>query len=230
MSPPSQSAMVAAKRRTARRALTVSLVGIASFTVLALLVTQSSAFHDVDEAVSASIRERCEPRAEFFAAITKFGNPLPVAIVTTGVFAALLASKRRLEAGWLAATVAGGWLASVLAKAVTARVRPAGVSLIPLPDEPSFPSGHATTAGVLFGSLALLAVRDLKSVWLRALAVGGSVFMILAIGLSRVVLGVHFLADVVAGWVLAASWLGLTTWQALEIEARRLEEAGDETL
>lgn len=60
-----------------------------------------------------------------------------------------------------------------------------------------FPSGHAIAATVIYGGLvvALDRARDPRAVGLAALAA-------LAIGLSRVVLGVHYLGDVLAGWAV----------------------------
>jgi undecaprenyl-diphosphatase len=212
-------------RTAARTALVVSVVGFVGFALVTLLVATWPAFEERDQAVSEAIRERCAPTAGFFRAVTTTGNALPVAIVTTAVFAVLLAMKRRIEAIWFASTIGFGWLLSQVMQAIVSRARPSGVALIPLPDQPSYPSGHATTAGVLFGSLAILAVRHVESLVLRIAAVAAAAFMVLAVGISRVCLGVHFLADIVGGWLLAAGWLGLTTWAALEAESRT--EAGE---
>ena len=64
----------------------------------------------------------------------------------------------------------------------------------------SFPSGHCATAASMYGSLA----REVKKRWMRTLAV----VMILLIGLSRFVAGVHYPTDVLAGWAvgLVAVW------------------------
>src|SRR5262245_2339674 len=68
---------------------------------------------------------------------------------------------------------------------------------VPMPYQPSFPSGHAlrsmailTTAGFLYGSL-------LGARWLGAVGI----LLSLAIGLTRPYLGVHYPLDVIAGWV-----------------------------
>lgn len=67
-----------------------------------------------------------------------------------------------------------------------------------------FPSGHAIAATIVYGGavVALGRVRD-------PLAVGLAGFAALAIGLSRVVLGVHYLGDVLAGWAVGLVALGL---------------------
>jgi undecaprenyl-diphosphatase len=65
----------------------------------------------------------------------------------------------------------------------------------------SFPSGHAL--GVTVGVLSLLTVLlpVVRSRWRTALVVGGAV-AVLAIGVGRVALNVHYPSDVVAGWAL----------------------------
>lgn len=84
---------------------------------------------------------------------------------------------------------------------------PEAVRLIPLENDPyGFPSGHAVAAVVVYGGL--LAVRDRLDDW-RALL--GVVLLVEMIGLSRVVLGMHYVGDVVVGTllgltVLAAAW------------------------
>jgi undecaprenyl-diphosphatase len=79
------------------------------------------------------------------------------------------------------------------------------VSAIPIPGSPSFPSGHASGSVVTFGVLAALAAERWPArrfvFWSLAAALA------LAIGASRVVLDVHYLTDVLAGWCLGLAWL-----------------------
>ena len=71
----------------------------------------------------------------------------------------------------------------------------------------SFPSGHALSAFCFCGALALLARWwPVASPGRLAVAVAGAV-MTLGIGWSRLYLGVHYLSDVVGGYVIGAAWL-----------------------
>ena len=70
------------------------------------------------------------------------------------------------------------------------------------------PSGHAQGAVVLWGLLALHAVSRGARRWIWAPAA----LLMLAIGLSRVYLGVHFPTDVLAGWAVGALVLGAAAW------------------
>lgn len=66
-----------------------------------------------------------------------------------------------------------------------------------------FPSGHAIAATVVYGG-GLVALDR----WRDSRAVGAVAALVVAIGLSRVVLGVHYLGDVLAGWAVGLTLLG----------------------
>lgn len=70
-----------------------------------------------------------------------------------------------------------------------------------------FPSGHATGSTVVYGGLALL--LDIGSRWQRALAAGTVVVLV---GLSRVILGVHYAVDVLAGFLVGGCYLATVYW------------------
>lgn len=81
----------------------------------------------------------------------------------------------------------------------------------------SFPSGHSATAMVLYGLLAYWLIRGQHRtknwVMIGVVAVG----LIGIVGFSRIYLGVHFLSDVLGGYLLGICWLivgvVLTEWQ-----------------
>ena len=114
-------------------------------------------------------------------------------------------------------------LITEIAKHAANRPRPA-TALVSAPSS-SFPSGHAL--GAMVGVLALLTIvlpvirRPLR-VWLVALGA----FVVIAIGIGRVLLNVHYPSDVVAGWAL-----GYTYFVAclLMIPPSRRVTATDET-
>ena len=104
-------------------------------------------------------------------------------------------------------------LSSVLnstVKALVHRARPVLSDPIAHAPGASFPSGHAQSAIVGYGVLLLVFMPVLRGLW-RRVAVIVAVGLVLAIGLSRVTLGVHYVSDVTAGYVLGAAWLtGMT--------------------
>jgi undecaprenyl-diphosphatase len=71
----------------------------------------------------------------------------------------------------------------------------------------SFPSGHATSSMIFYTVIALTLTA--KSRWHRP-AVAGAILLSLLIGLSRVMLGVHWPSDVIGGWSFGLMWVLLT--------------------
>ncbi len=81
------------------------------------------------------------------------------------------------------------------------RARPLNALVTGLAD-PSFPSGHAGMAAAFFVIIAYLLIRRIKSVVAREIMIVICVLATLTIGLSRIVLNVHWASDVIAGWAL----------------------------
>ncbi|WP_232541146.1 phosphatase PAP2 family protein [Spirosoma endbachense] len=81
----------------------------------------------------------------------------------------------------------------------------------------SFPSGHSATAMTLYGLLSYWLVRGRRRIRNRWLVGISAVGLILVVGFSRIYLGVHFLSDVLGGYLLGTCWLivgiVLTEWQ-----------------
>jgi undecaprenyl-diphosphatase len=124
-----------------------------------------------------------------------------VAVVVTVVI--LLIARR----WWLALTVAViGAFAPLLTnviKPIVDRPRPVWIEPFEVIDQPSFPSGHAT-GGIAVWMVCGIAIASLlRDPSLGALVALPFVLLGFAIGLSRLVLGVHWPSDVVAGWAVA---------------------------
>ena len=93
-----------------------------------------------------------------------------------------------------------------LAKDFFQRARPSNALIVQ--SSLSFPSGHATMATVFFGMLVYLFVKRKYRVW-GAVVAG---LLVLIIGLSRVYLRVHWLTDVLGGFVFGGIILALGIW------------------
>jgi undecaprenyl-diphosphatase len=83
----------------------------------------------------------------------------------------------------------------------------------------SFPSGHALVSLAVYGSLALVVARHTRSRRRAAAILAVAAIWILAIGFSRLYLGVHFLSDVLAGYAAGAAWLALL-YVSIEVRGR----------
>jgi undecaprenyl-diphosphatase len=73
------------------------------------------------------------------------------------------------------------------------------------PETYSFPSGHALFSTCFYGALAGLLAANVKGASLRAAIWVAAGMLVLAIGLSRVYLGVHYPTDVIGGYLVAIS-------------------------
>ena len=97
-------------------------------------------------------------------------------------------------------------LASTASKALFDRERPPVVLHATTVTVPAFPSGHATDAAAFFVAASLtLAITIAQHRSTRALLVATGLFLAALVGLSRLVLGVHWVSDVVAGWALGSA-------------------------
>lgn len=113
----------------------------------------------------------------------------------------------RRGAIWLTTTMVGAVALDVALKHAFHRPRPAPF-FGDAPHSYSFPSGHALASFCFYGVLAGLIANRIQRLSLR-IAVGLiAAVLVLAIGISRIYLGVHYPSDVVAGYLAAAMWVG----------------------
>lgn len=128
--------------------------------------------------------------------VTHLGGWIPLTIV--GVLAVVyLAVKRRRRAALLLVILFGGRMAVELHKLLAGTPRPPIAGEVLHNASLSFPSGHAANSMITYVAIALLVPVAQRN---RAIAVALAVALSLVIGLSRVVLGVHWPSDVIGGW------------------------------
>ncbi|MEP6949733.1 MAG: phosphatase PAP2 family protein [Ginsengibacter sp.] len=82
----------------------------------------------------------------------------------------------------------------------------------------SFPSGHALMSVTFYGLLILIVWQNVQQAWLKWTLSVLLVFLIIAIGLSRVYLRVHYASDVIAGFSVGLVWLLLSLWILSKVE------------
>lgn len=140
------------------------------------------------------------PVAHVALAFTRFGDAGP-RIFIIAALAGLIGWKRGWRTAWLfAGIVAGGALLIATLKAGIGRPRP---DLLPHQDHvtsASMPSGHAANNLIVW----LAAARLWAPSWGLA---GLAMLLAIAIGVSRVMLGVHWPSDVIAGWAIGLGWV-----------------------
>jgi undecaprenyl-diphosphatase len=133
----------------------------------------------------------------------------PTVLVTVGFLVAVWLWRQknlRLGAAILAETLVGRGL-SEIQKYEIARVRPALEPHLVVVRTSSFPSGHATSSMIVGLTLALVLTRGTQ--W-KCPAVIVALILSIAIGLSRIMLGVHWPSDVIGGWSFGLLWVLLT--------------------
>jgi undecaprenyl-diphosphatase len=129
-------------------------------------------------------------------------------LVSVAVVGLLLRRQPRL-AVYLLVTGVGALLLDPSLKLLVGRLRP--MVDVPVASAPgnSFPSGHALGSMVAYGALLLVFLPAVSGRWKRVF-VGVVTAIILVVGATRVALGVHYVSDVLGGWLLGAAWLGVT--------------------
>lgn len=143
-------------------------------------------------------------------AVTHAGSPL---------FLAGVALPISVVAGWrcgswrpvVLALVAGVGIPLVLftAKALVGRSRPALPFALIDADGYSFPSGHATGTAASMVISAWMLTRWLVPWWTgRVMVWAMAAGVTFVVGFSRVYLGVHYVSDVLSGWLLGTAWAG----------------------
>jgi undecaprenyl-diphosphatase len=139
--------------------------------------------------------------------LTAFGEP--TILIGAGIVCALWlwrTGRARLASALVLIVLVGRGL-SEAQKYWIGRARPALEPHLVLVKTSSFPSGHATSSMIFYLTLALALTAGTR--WYR-LAAGSAVLLSLLIGISRVMLGVHWPSDVVGGWAFGLLWVLLT--------------------
>jgi undecaprenyl-diphosphatase len=129
-----------------------------------------------------------------------------------GTAAVVLALRRRWRlAAYLLVAGAGVLVLDPVLKALVGRLRPVVAHPIAHGNGDSFPSGHALGSIVCYGALFLVFLPAARGMWRRVFT-AVIVTLIAAIGISRLLLGVHYLSDVLGAWALGITWLGITAF------------------
>ncbi|MBN2303659.1 MAG: phosphatase PAP2 family protein [Anaerolineae bacterium] len=198
------------RRIAARIALLflAGVIGIALFVLISETILDQQAVLDWDTEVAQDFYDARRPALTDAADVLDVIGSAGAWVWGIGLGALLIVRREwRLLAVW-ALVIGGGKLVNIGLKDWFERPRPvfedvSGVA------EYSYPSGHATMAALVYGMLAYLVwqwVRDRRA---RIAAAAGALTMILVIGLSRLVLVVHFPSDVIGGWIAGGLWVGL---------------------
>lgn len=141
----------------------------------------------------------------FFMTLTRFGNVIPMIILTLIIISILFYYNKKKESLFYAINVLGVWLLNELLKQIFRRQRPQGIQLLTAVDF-SFPSGHAMITMASVSLLIYFVIRFIKNKKVAYLLSVILFIYALMIGISRIYLGVHYFSDVIVGWIIAGVW------------------------
>ena len=192
------------------------------FAVLLLLVRlQWAPLESIDHGAAEHLNSAVAAHPAIVAvvkAITWLGSD-GVLWIVIGCCTVLLAIRRRFWlAGYLLVTGAGALALDPVLKSLVGRLRPVVAHPIAHGGGDSFPSGHSLGSIVCYGAVLLVFMPGVRRRW-RTTVTSLIVTLVVVIGISRLLLGVHYISDVLGGWALGVTWLGLTT-AAFELSRR----------
>lgn len=160
--------------------------------------------------------------------LTALGGVAILTILVTGVVGFLFLQGTTRAAYFVTIAVVGGVLLGALLKDLFNRPRPELVPHLSYVYTTSFPSGHSLNAAVVYLTLGVLLARLQQRRVLKLYVMAVAALLTVAVGISRVYLGVHWPTDVLAGWTAGAVW-ALCCWSVMWWLQRRGEvESQDE--
>jgi undecaprenyl-diphosphatase len=138
--------------------------------------------------------------------ITALGSVTVLAGSTAAVVGFLWLSKRRTTTVFLAVAVLSGAVVASVLKLLFDRPRPDLVPHLAHVSSASFPSGHSMMSAVTYLTLGGLVMAVVEGRLLKMYVLALAVMLSVLIGVSRVLLGVHYPSDVLAGWTFGLAW------------------------
>ena len=189
------------------RGLLLLLLGVylplQTFTLLAVQVRENADGFPWDQPILLAIHQTSRRQLDLVAVnLTRFGSIKIVFPIVVIIALILLFQKKWRSLAFLLTTGLGTTMINRTVKEIMHRVRP-HLWQSPAPElDYAFPSGHAMTSMSLIAALVIL---TWGTIWCLPILIFGSLF-VLAIGWTRLYLGVHFPSDILAGWMVSVAW------------------------
>lgn len=206
-------------RRFERRELTILLAGlIVSALVFAFLRLAASVSEGdtqtVDELILRSLRHpdnasriRGPEWVRYMMEdVTALGGATVLFLVVFAISGYLFLQGRHKTALLVVLNSVAGAMAVELLKQFFERPRPSIVPHLRRVVSDSFPSGHAMQSAILYLTLGALMMHVAERRLTKVFCIGMAILLTLLVGVSRVVIGVHYPTDVVGGWILGFLW------------------------
>ena len=203
--------------------LVVAIAGTASFVAIASEVREGET-QGFDEAVIRWMGEHHTPLLDrAMVELTALGTGVTVLMIVAIAALFLTLTQHKYSAILLLVATTGGLVLNGVLKLGFERPRPS--IFVPVVDtvSSSFPSGHAMSSAIVYGTVAYLAARLHRRRWARWLVMMFALVVIVLISFSRMYLGVHYPSDVLAGVIIGLAWAGfcMATLEAIQRYALR---------
>jgi membrane-associated phospholipid phosphatase len=191
----------------------VFLVAVPFVVLLALVNARWAPLRHLDDAATADTHSfvlRHQALVGPLRATAYVFHPWVFRVIVLALAAWLFYRGARRLALWAGVNVLVAGVVSAVLKTAVGRTRPVLPSPIAHSGGGSFPSGHALMTVVGTAVIVLVLLPFLRTAW-RAVAWAAAAVISIVSGLFRVLLGVHYLSDVVAGWFLGVAIVLATT-------------------
>lgn len=212
-----------------KRLLLSLIISLLLMGVFILLAWHYPQLADLDSSLTTYVQSfRNAHLTVYMTVITNLGSAtVTIAIAVVALFYAFHYNRKFLaEAAVLSVCLSGAWLTNEALKTFFQRTRPGAPALV-LATGYSFPSGHAMISFAFYGLLGYLLWQYGRRH--RSLAIGLGAYvawtLAVAIGVSRIYLGVHFPSDVIAGFAAGGTWLSGCIMALLVIHTLRLSDS-----
>ena len=144
--------------------------------------------------------------------ITNFGGPIGISLICITIF---LIPKLRNKLGLpVSIAVSTSFILNIILKLTFARERPDILRLV-TENSYSFPSGHAMINMALYTVLIIYAYKSIKSKRIKYPLIILMMILVIAIGFTRIYLGVHYAGDIIGGWLLGFA-IGLCVYMLMK--------------
>jgi len=168
------------------------------------------------------VTHRAAPVTVVMTAISDVGGTAGMTVLAAIAVLVLWIARRRVEATTVAVAAIGAGVLVTGFKNLYDRGRPPLVDRLVVETNASLPSGHALGSVVVLGVLATVVVLGTRRSAVQVGAVAPAAVGTAAIGISRLYLGVHWITDVLTGWLLGGAWLAVcVTVLMMHTAARR---------
>jgi undecaprenyl-diphosphatase len=210
-------------------AAVLGLVVLVPFALIAALVSGDwTPLHDLDATVTNTLHGWALQHPHWIKANmwwTTVFAPFPLRAAALGLVIWLVHRRSRRLALWVVTTMVVGGLLGLVLKLLVGRHRPDLLDPVARATGYSFPSGHALNAALTAGVFVLVLLPLARGAW-RWVLWGAAIAVTVLTGLSRIVLGVHWTSDVVAGWLLGIAVVAVTAAAFPRVRSQPVVEEG----